>query len=428
MQHRNAAGVAVPALLTTMKPVDLFLYLVGNRRAIERIASSRHALWAGAMLVLSAGVARNYDHLYLVAQPEWIYGPFGMSLFSAIFIWLILRTEISRPPDQVKPPTFRTFLTLFWLTAPCAWLYGFPVERFTDLLIATQWNFAFLLVVSLWRVTLIVRAVTVLTGAGAGRILSFVLLPACIEMFAGSIKKGLSLIGIMGGVRLPPHHEFLKQASDFVATGSFYIGAVSLLAMIVYALGGWGLATRPLSRSVAPEGKGVIRAAAAFLLAWLVLAVPVQRPVSRNFQLNRYFANQQWQEGITYAAARQRTDFSPIHFLPPDPYGKMYGGWRQFSAAAYLDLLEAMDGSEPEWLRGEWSSQALMELELNLPFASQDKRVVKVLARYPAVIAGLAGKAERLKNHADLDWEDRDWLRNYQEVFEQGSSAKTVPP
>lgn len=402
-----------------MKPADLFLYLLGNRGAIERIASSRRALWAGALLVLSAGIARNYDHLYLLAQPEWIYGPFGMSLFSAVFIWLILRTEISRSSDDVKPPTFRTFLTLFWLTAPCAWLYGFPVERFTDLVVATKWNFAFLMVVSVWRVALIVRAVTVLTGAGAGRILSFVLLPACIEMFAGSVIKGLSLIGIMGGVRLPPHHEFLKQASDFVATGSFWVGAASLLAMLVYALGGWGRANRPLSRNVVAERKGVIPTAAAFLLAWLVMAVPVQRPVSANYQLHRHFAKEQVREGIAFAAARQRSDFSPIHFLPPDPYG--IGG-------DYIPLLETMDGNEPEWLREVWSSQALMELELDMRVTSQNKPVAKVLSRYPAIIAGLARKAERLKKQTELEWEDSSWLRNYQEAFGKSDAAKTAPP
>ena len=404
-----------------MKPADLFLYLLGNRGAIERIASSHRALWAGALLVLSAGVARNYDHLYQLAQPEWIYGPFGMSLFSAIFIWLILRAEISRTPDGLKTPTFRTFLTLFWLTAPCAWLYGFPVERFTDLVVATKWNFAFLMIVSVWRVALIVRAVTVLTGAGAGRVLSFVLLPACLEMFAGSLFKGLSLIGIMGGVRLPPHHEFLKLATDFVATGSFWVGVTSLLAIVIYAIGGWGVAKRTMSRPVGAEGKGVTLAAAFCLVAWLAAAVSVQGPVSHNHQLNRHFAKEQWREGIAYAAARQRSDFSPVHFLPPDPFANTYGD-------AYFQLLEAMDGREPEWLREVWTSQALMRLELSMRIPSADEPAAKILSRYPSIMAGLARKAERLKLQTQLEWEDQAWLRSYKEVFGEGDSAKTAPP
>ena len=218
-----------------MRPSDLLLYLVGHRGAIERIAASRQALWAGALRVVSAGIARNYDHLSLLAQPEWILGPFGMSLFSAGLIWLMLMAGISVYSQNGKDPAFRTFLTFFWLTAPCAWLYGFPVERFTDLLRATQWNFAFLIVVSVWRVALIVRVVNVLTGAAAGRVLAWVMLPACIEMGLGSLIKGLSLVSIMGGVRLPPHHAFIKQASGVVMTGSFWLGLASLLGELGHA-------------------------------------------------------------------------------------------------------------------------------------------------------------------------------------------------
>ena len=186
-RHRLPASASgIPLFSIHVRPADLFLYLLGNRGAIERIAASRWGLWAGALLVASAGLARNYDHLFLLAEPEWILGPFGMSLFSAVLIWFMLWAGISFECAGKKGPAFRTFLTLFWLTAPCAWLYAIPAERFTDLLGATQWNFAFLIIVSVWRVALIVRAATVLTGAGVGRVMAFVLLPACVEMHFAS--------------------------------------------------------------------------------------------------------------------------------------------------------------------------------------------------------------------------------------------------
>ena len=243
-----------------------------------------------------------------------------MSLFSAGLIWFMLMAGVSVYSQNGKDPAFRTFLTFFWLTAPCAWLYGFPVERFTDLLRATQWNFAFLIVVSVWRVALIVRMVTVLTGAAAGRVLAWVMLPACIEMGLGSLMKGLSLISIMGGVRLPPHHAFIKQASGVVMTGSFWLGLASLLAIIVYVSRENEEVTKPLCRDRMAESPRVILTAAAFLLGWILIAIPVQGPVRQTYRLSQYFADQQWRAGIEYAAARQRSDFSEIHFLPPDPY------------------------------------------------------------------------------------------------------------
>ena len=404
-----------------MKWADLFLYLIGNRGAIERIATSRRALWAGALLVVSAGIARNYDHLHLLAQPEWIYGPFGMSLLSAVLIWMMLRSDISFSSPNAKHSAFRTFLTFFWLTAPCAWLYGFPVERITDLVGATQWNFAFLILVAAWRVALIVRAVTVLTGAAVGRVTAFVLLPACVEMFAGSLLKGLSLIGIMGGVRLPPHHVFLKNASDIVVTGSLWLGICCLIAVLVYCFKTAGRAVRPLWREGTTENRGALIAASACLVLWILMAIPAQGPVSQNYQLSRYFAKQQWREGIAFAAARQRSDFSPIHFLPPDPYGRRFGN-------SYVQLLEAMDGSEPEWLREVWSSQAFMELELSMIGRSSDGNTVQVLSRYPSIMNGLLRKADRLRARTQLGEDDEGWLQRYEEMFGQADSTKNVPP
>src|SRR5687768_8310170 len=72
---------------STMRPSDLFLYLFGHRGAIERIAGSRRAWAVGALLVLTAGIARNYDHLYLPLQLEAFLGPFVASLFSTVFIF-----------------------------------------------------------------------------------------------------------------------------------------------------------------------------------------------------------------------------------------------------------------------------------------------------------------------------------------------------
>ena len=133
--------------------------------------------------------------------------------------------------------------------------------------------------VSVWRVALIVRLVTVLTGAAAGRVLAWVMLPACIEMGLGSLIKGLSLVSIMGGVRLPPHHAFIKQASGVVVTGSFWLGMASLLAIIVYVSRGSEGVTKPLCRDRVVDNPRVIQVAAACLLGWILIAIPVQGPV-----------------------------------------------------------------------------------------------------------------------------------------------------
>jgi hypothetical protein len=197
-----------------MRVLDPLLFLAGHRGAIERIAATRHAWIVGAILVLSAGIARNYDHLDLLREPEWFIGPFAASLVSIIFIFLWICGPLKLGKVGGLGKQLGTFLTLAWMTAPCAWLYGIPAESMTDIVTATKWNIAFLAVVSLWRVAIMTRSVAVLTGVKAIRVLPLILAPAALEMMVGSFFKSLSLIGVMGGVRLPPHTELCRKHPD----------------------------------------------------------------------------------------------------------------------------------------------------------------------------------------------------------------------
>ena len=46
--------------------LTLVRFLIGHRDAILRIANCRHAVWVGLIVVLSAGLAREYDGADLV--------------------------------------------------------------------------------------------------------------------------------------------------------------------------------------------------------------------------------------------------------------------------------------------------------------------------------------------------------------------------
>src|SRR5262249_40492318 len=63
-----------------MSIATLFSYLVGNRSAILRIATTRGTLLLGALLVLSAGFAREYDQADLLHEPWRLLIPFAASL------------------------------------------------------------------------------------------------------------------------------------------------------------------------------------------------------------------------------------------------------------------------------------------------------------------------------------------------------------
>ncbi|MFK7850179.1 MAG: hypothetical protein AB8D78_04300 [Akkermansiaceae bacterium] len=252
-----------------MNPKDIFLYLLGNRNSIERVAATPKAWIVGAILVLTAGIARNYDHLDLVRQFEWFIGPFAASIFSALFIygWTCF---FLRPGSLGKHRNqFPIFVNLFWLTAPCAWVYGIPVESFTDIVTATKWNIGFLAVVSIWRIAVIVRAISILGNIVWYRVLPVILAPASIEMFFGSNFKRLSLIGIMGGVRLPPESQLLLKATEFTQVVSFWIFIGSLIACFLTK----GRMDTPFSRRRVPIPYPTIVVATISLISWLALAI-----------------------------------------------------------------------------------------------------------------------------------------------------------
>ena len=194
------------------KLYDPLLILTGNRGSIMRLAGSSHTLLLGAILIITAGLARNYDHLYLLKEWQWLYGPYIASVLSSLIIFFFGCMKHIR--QKAKHP-YLTFLSLYWMTAPCAWIYAIPIESFTDIVTATKWNIAFLAIVSVWRVLLVARYLSVMSGERF--IQSFVRITwtAATIMSITSFFKGIELVGIMGGVELSDHEEILKSAANF---------------------------------------------------------------------------------------------------------------------------------------------------------------------------------------------------------------------
>ena len=137
-------------------------FLVGSREAILRIARSRQALWLGFVFVLSTGFAREYDGADLWHEPWHLVLPLVASLGTSLVLWsLVYMAAISRGlPELSFWAGYRVLLTFYWMTAPLAWLYAIPVERFMSPGDATAANLWFLAAVSVWRVLLITRALS----------------------------------------------------------------------------------------------------------------------------------------------------------------------------------------------------------------------------------------------------------------------------
>lgn len=383
-----------------MTAADPFLFLLGSRKSIERIAGSRIALWIGALLVITAGIARNYDHLLLTQQFEWIYGPFLMSLFSAILMFFSLSVGVN--VDRCWRE-FGVFVSFFWLTAPCAWLYAIPVESFTDILTATKWNVAFLAIVSLWRVFLITRVVSVLTGARTIQILCCILIPASVEMGIGSFFKGISLVGIMSGVRLPPHHVWLKNVSQFIVFGSICSFIIACSVGSILSLKTTERKGIHLARPSTDDGRGVFSFAFAAMAVWLAIAWVLQPSVQRKHDLDKLIRAENWTQAIEFASRHQPDDFPPAYEFPPGSYGRDDTAGR---------LLAAMTGNEPAWLTEIWMDQWCTTFDLMIMPRSIDQELIRTLAeKYPEFKRKIESRVEDLRrpDTGESGWE-KEWL------------------
>ena len=125
-----------------MRIVTLGKYLVGNRAAILEVARSRQSILIGLLLVISATLAREYDTHDLRSQPWRLVVSLGASLLMSGLLFGILQLRMLGQREN-RPRLLegqRIFLGLFWMTAPLAWLYAVPYERFLSDIAAAKTN------------------------------------------------------------------------------------------------------------------------------------------------------------------------------------------------------------------------------------------------------------------------------------------------
>lgn len=300
-------------------------FLFGNAPTIRGVARNRAALWTGISLVLLTGIARNYDQTYFLETPIWLIGPLVFSFFSGSFLYWILIRVIARrhiPADSRNRRQWTTFMAVFWMTAPVAWLYAIPVERFLDSYHAAQANIALLGIVSLWRVLLMGRIVSVLMQIHFCRALGWVLVGATLEVivvvffgafFSGSLSR--HILAAMAGMRNAPEEALLGSALGFVWASSWAVLLVCVVLLVTRRFQG---ALQPLPESLPGKMPWVLLGA--LVVIWTAIAIRPQREQSR-FIIHAALVNKAaYTEALAYLGQHKQSDFPPSRRLEPNPY------------------------------------------------------------------------------------------------------------
>lgn len=343
---------------------NLLRFLVGHRDAILALARDRRSLPISILLVFGAALARRYDRAYLLAEPWHLVMPLLVSLVNGSILFGLLALCFLRKADP-RPSwgeAYRVLLALFWLTAPLAFLYAIPVERFLDPYGAAVANLSLLGLVALWRVVLYARAVSVVFGMSFASVFFAVLLFADAIVLAFLFLSPKPIVAVMGGLMHSPADAMLIEVGIYVLAVAAASAPVWLVMAVVC---GWGKSCEWRAcewragewraelddAATASEGElSSARSAWIFALgtivAWLPILPFTQAEQRLAWQVDDALAEERIREAIGFLVVHDPEDFPP-HFDPRPRF------WEGAESPSVWAVLAEMDESEMESWVGE---------------------------------------------------------------------------
>lgn len=305
-------------------------FLVGRRSAIVAIAQSPWSVVIGAIMVVAGGFARHYDGASLLHQPWIVFRSMlaslvvSASLFLVIYLaaWLRTRGE----PGAARPPilqAYRSFLGLFWMTAPIAFLYAIPVELFMAEEDAVAANITALAIVSVWRVALMVRVVNVCYGFHPGAALVLVMIVADAAALVALAVAPIPTIDFMGSIQRTAAEKLITSAAVNVMVLAVYSIPIWILGTMLalhMARAEWPVLTRlPGDRPT----RGLIALSIFMVLAWAPILPFTQPEQIRRHRVEALLDDGRIEEALQEMSKHNRTDYPPFWLPPPRSFGRI---------------------------------------------------------------------------------------------------------
>lgn len=299
---------------------DLLGLLLGMRPSIERLIHARQGWLFAAALVATAALGREYDAVSLWHQPYDLLGSFAAStiIASVLFHWMWGAMKLSGL-TLVHPERHAiVFLTGYWLTAPLAWLYALPIEAIADEVTSLRYNLTALSIVSIWRVLLFARISSIQFRIPYIVSLSWILVPCMVIAFFGMLNSVLSMVTIMGGIRLTQTQQILVNYQSAVLIGLWwsFLPVVGLAIAATVWLAKQGSAGR-VART-RPRVSGLAWTIPAIVtLTLTVAATRFQPALQRAHQVDQMLIAGNLDQAIALLETRGEAAFPPAWDPPP---------------------------------------------------------------------------------------------------------------
>ncbi len=300
----------------------IFAYLVGSRAAILKIATNRQSLCLGLMFVISAGFAREYDGEDLWHEPWHLLLPQVASLVTSFLLFVPVYLLALRRGVKFEGffGSYRTFLSLYWMTAPLAWLYAIPVERFFSPVQAMSFNLNLLGLVSIWRVILIIHVICVIFNAHWKTVFPVVMLFADTVLLVLSTYFPVPILSIMGGIRISERESVIMSAtllSTAAGVLTYPLWTIGTLIVFLNNEPKWVEASRSSDPSVRIRGSVWVLAAVSIII-WSAILPFTQPEQRRRFEVERLMRAGQLKDAVEFMFANRIDEFPPHWDPPPD--------------------------------------------------------------------------------------------------------------
>jgi hypothetical protein len=239
------------------------------------------------LFVFSAAFAREYDAEYIPDRPWIMLVPLGASLISSFLLWCLLWLSVAMASKKRAPfwKNYGAFLGMFWLTAPLAWLYAIPVERFMSPVDAIKANYVLLGIVAAWRVFIMIRVAQVFFGRKPLAAITMVLGFGYVLLTVALFYSPWNILDLMGGARrtdVEAAHMSIVSSSICIAILAFPAVLIAVLVQFGCSLPGYNVA-RPVPKPMrkprldVPAEIGLWALAVVSLLLWAAI-LPFSQP------------------------------------------------------------------------------------------------------------------------------------------------------
>lgn len=290
----------------------LMQFLLGSRSAILSLASNRETLWLGLMLVISAGLVREFGRSNWLVKPWLVLIPLVASVLLSLVLFPVFELVARQrgASGQHYWSRYRVFLGLFWMTAPLAWVYALPTERLLSPDNAAIINLWFLGIVSLWRVALVSRIFGVLFVPRVNEVVFtgalFVVL-LVVDTLALCNFGGNRFVMMVGDSSDAPVAEFViihvMSAVAVLGVVTWPLWLVGTLAVALREGTPWSWTVTSTS-STRPVSRGLRTLVAASIAVWFVLLPLTPVPSTRFDRVEQPDQNMQSTDAMRDSAIR----------------------------------------------------------------------------------------------------------------------------